>query len=1032
MSLPRLDNATHITDQLNELAAKVKSRSRASLTDANHILEIIAKRFFNALFGWDLVNLNVLHANYPATDLGDRGRRIAIQVTNEDGSDKIKHTTAKAVQHKLATDFDLLIVFFLLARKPGFPKDFIQPPDCPKVETWDIADLLKQMQDLPDLDALAQAAQVLDEEMGRIPVPPSAPTVAPTRLRHCAERLFGRDRELARLDAAWASPKTHVVSLVAWGGVGKTSLVARWLANMAEDDYRGAERVFDWTFYSQGTREQGGASADLFVNTALTFFGDPDPTKGSPWDKGERLARLVSAHRSLLVLDGLEPLQYPPGVPGQAGKLKDPAIECLLKGLAQHNRGGLCIVTTRESVSDLTPFRETTAPEWVLENLPEEAGAQLLHRAGANRAGHAAIEPDDDELKAASREVQGHALTLTILSGYLARAHGGDIRRRDRVDFQKADATVQGGHAFRALAAYERWLATSGEEGQRQLALLRLMGFFDRPADPPCLAALCAPPAIPGLTEPVIGLEPEDWNCLVSDLDKAGLLHPTHWEPKRVKGYDDQKAKAALGSWANDRQFDLGEPIEHSAASRHYAAGSSLDAHPLVREYFASRLHGENESARVEGHRRLYDHLKVSVPFWPEGADGLEPLYQAIAHGCQAGMHEQALDAVYCGRTIRDTRGPGGFYSTRQLGLIGSDLGAVACFFDKPWDVPSAALPLARQAYLLLSAAFRLRCAGRLGDARDTNEAAVRIANEEAVRIGNDEKVWELAEESAANLVELLVLMGILPTAIDEGARCVDTSNRIPNRFRRLEARATFAHALHQAARADDALGWFRDAEAIQAMNQPDRPLLYTVPGWWYCDLLLGQAERSAWRAMLIPTPGAPNQVLVDHCNEVRQRAEQTLQWHTERQWGPYASLDRLTVGRAVVYRALVTQPASRVPQSAMENVHAAVDGLRAAQRQDQLPRGVLTRAWARSLSSDMDGARADLDEAWEIAERGPMRLHMADIHLYRARLFFREKQYPWESPEADLAAAEKLINDCGYHRRDEELADAKRAILGR
>lgn len=36
-----------------------------------------------------------------------------------------------------------------------------------------------------------------------------------------------------------------------------------------------------------------------------------------------------------------------------------------------------------------------------------------------------------------------------------------------------------------------------------------------------------------------------------------------------------------------------------------------------------------------------------------------------------------------------------------------------------------------------------------------------------------------------------------------------------------------------------------------------------------------------------------------------------------------------------------------------------------------------------------------------------------------------------WESPQADLEAAEKLINECGYHRRDEELADAKRAIRG-
>lgn len=94
-------------------------------------------------------------------------------------------------------------------------------------------------------------------------------------------------------------------------------------------------------------------------------------------------------------------------------------------------------------------------------------------------------------------------------------------------------------------------------------------------------------------------------------------------------------------------------------------------------------------------------------------------------------------------------------------------------------------------------------------------------------------------------------------------------------------------------------------------------------------------------------------------------------------------------------------------------------------------------------LDGDAHAAQADLDEAWDIAERGPMRLHLADIHLHRARLFFREKVYPWRegrnlngefvtnrTAADDLAAAEKLINDCGYHRRDEELADAKRAIL--
>lgn len=56
------------------------------------------------------------------------------------------------------------------------------------------------------------------------------------------------------------------------------------------------------------------------------------------------------------------------------------------------------------------------------------------------------------------------------------------------------------------------------------------------------------------------------------------------------------------------------------------------------------------------------------------------------------------------------------------------------------------------------------------------------------------------------------------------------------------------------------------------------------------------------------------------------------------------------------------------------------------------------------------ESAKADLDEAWEIAERGPMPLFLTDIHLYRARLFFRETPYLWQSPQHDLAEARRLI----------------------
>ncbi|MBI2928829.1 MAG: hypothetical protein HYY24_24465 [Verrucomicrobia bacterium] len=63
------------------------------------------------------------------------------------------------------------------------------------------------------------------------------------------------------------------------------------------------------------------------------------------------------------------------------------------------------------------------------------------------------------------------------------------------------------------------------------------------------------------------------------------------------------------------------------------------------------------------------------------------------------------------------------------------------------------------------------------------------------------------------------------------------------------------------------------------------------------------------------------------------------------------------------------------------------------------------------------------------MAKPGPLRLHLANIYLHRACLFFREKPYPWKSPQADLAAAEKLIHDCGYRRRAPELADDSSAF---
>jgi hypothetical protein len=175
-----------------------------------------------------------------------------------------------------------------------------------------------------DLAAVAEeVAAIVDRATGRLTpegyVPLGPEKISLAKLPSTSPDLFGREKELAALDAAWEDPRTRIISFVAWGGVGKTALVNKWLLAMGEDHYRGAERVYGWSFYSQGAAEGKQASADQFTDAALRWFGDPEPEAGTPWDKGERLAELVRKRRTLLVLDGLEPLQTPP--PVETGRL---------------------------------------------------------------------------------------------------------------------------------------------------------------------------------------------------------------------------------------------------------------------------------------------------------------------------------------------------------------------------------------------------------------------------------------------------------------------------------------------------------------------------------------------------------------------------------------------------------------------------------------------------------------------------------------------------------------------------------------
>jgi serine/threonine protein kinase len=444
--------------------------------------------------------------------------------------------------------------------------------------------------------------------------------ISVARLPVTGSDLFGREEDLAFLDRAWANKNINLVTIVAWAGVGKSTLVNHWLRQMAAKHYRSAELVFGWSFYRQGTGG-GSSSADEFLDAALSWFGDPDPRIGTAWEKGERLAKLVVHRRTLLILDGLEPLQNPPGP--QEGRIRDPSLQALLRELAAFNKG-LCLITTRTPVADIADHERSSAPRRNLEQLSGDAGAKLLRALG--------VKGDEAELRNTSDEFRGHSLALTLLGSFLTDAYNGDIRRRDEVSARLAHDLRQGAHARKVMESYQTWLGEGPE-----LAVLRMLGLFDRPADEQTLGALRKSPAMPGLTESLTDLHPTEWQTILARLRRARLL-------------------------AGEDPHDPGY----------------LDAHPLVREYFGEQLRIEQADAWKECNRRLFHYYRTIAPQFPNSFREMEPLFSAVICGCNAGLYRESLHEVYISRIQRGNA----YFAAKVLGATRPLLSVLVHFFE--------------------------------------------------------------------------------------------------------------------------------------------------------------------------------------------------------------------------------------------------------------------------------------------------------------------------------------------------------------
>ncbi len=619
-----------------------------------------------------------------------------------------------------------------------------------------------------------------------------------SRLPKPSAKLVGRIEELKDLNNALLDKNKNIAYICAAGGIGKSALTFEWLQKM-QPDYLGIEKVFAWSFYSQGSHDTQNSST-AFFQEALPFFGFNGEMPKDDTVKGRLLVKYLNNQSFILILDGLEPLQHRVNI--LDGELKDVGIRAFIDELFYHGlkaEKSLVLISSRQPLKELEQWDQEKYLNLDLKTLNEPDSIQLLKNLG--------VKGTEKEFKKTFEEIQGHALSLILLGKLLVNEFDGDIQLRDQLPKLWEEEKL-GNHTYKILHYY--WNLWNDETPEK--ALLCLLGLFDRP-----MGLLEKEHLIDNaeIANPLKLLNNLQFKKVEKRLEKAGLL---------LKNNDDMSRK----EW---------------------------DCHPLIREYVGEQF--KNKEPKVIGefetvirgkvttikktinlyqqaHLILFEfYQKLPKKHQPDKPEELAPLYRAVVHGCLAGEYKKTLYEVYVGRILRESE----YYSLYKLGLYSEDLSAVAAFFPQGWSQPvQQGLSEADQAWLLAAVSLYLMSLGRLAEAIQPRQATVNIC----VKTNS----WENASRDAQNLVDLMLPLGQLNEAVTAAQQALDYAQQSEDLFMQMASHELLGKTLHCLGKLEESQQHFEQAEQLQQQWNSDYQLLFSTGGFSYCALLLDQATN--------------------------------------------------------------------------------------------------------------------------------------------------------------------------------------------
>lgn len=167
--LMRKEYIEEITFRLSWLLNKIEFSNSLSLYDDDIHAETFFCGLLNAIWGYQLKNLNSDTTNHVAIDLGDKSNRVAIQVTVQREREKIQSTIDKFLENGLQKDYDRLIIL-IMGEKPNFRVDFNTGGKfsfSTRDDIWGKKNLIKALR-AKTVNELSDIKEYLDKELSPI------------------------------------------------------------------------------------------------------------------------------------------------------------------------------------------------------------------------------------------------------------------------------------------------------------------------------------------------------------------------------------------------------------------------------------------------------------------------------------------------------------------------------------------------------------------------------------------------------------------------------------------------------------------------------------------------------------------------------------------------------------------------------------------------------------------------------------------------------------------------------------------------